>query len=68
MKNILLKQKAPGPDHASSIEPHELKQLVQGANEIFEARNENKKFIKEFEIIKWQKRVKTTNIIKKEKY
>ena len=66
-KHFTLNKKAPGPDHASSIEPHELKQLVQGANEIFEARNENKKIHKkEFEIIKWAREsVVTTNIIKK---
>ena len=42
-KHFTLNKKAKGPDHASSIEPEELKQLVEGANAIFEARNEKKK-------------------------
>ena len=66
-KHFTLNKKARGPDHASSIEPHELKQLVEGANAIFEARNEKKKIHKkEFEIIKWAREsVVTTKDIKK---
>jgi len=66
-KHFTLDKKAKGPDHASSIEPHELKQLVEGANIIFEARNE-KKIIhkKELEIIKWAREsVVTTKDIEK---
>jgi sialic acid synthase SpsE len=66
-KHFTLNKKARGPDHASSIEPHELKQLVEGANAIFEARNEKKRIHKkEFEIIKWAREsVVTTKDIKK---
>ncbi len=45
-KHFTLNKKAPGPDHASSIEPQELKQLVDGANAIFEARNHKKQIHK----------------------
>ena len=66
-KHFTLNKKARGPDHASSIEPQELKQLVEGANAIFEARNEKKRIHKkEFEIIKWAREsVVTTKNIKK---
>ena len=42
-KHFTLDKKSVGPDHASSIEPQELKQLVEGANAIFDARSEKKK-------------------------
>ena len=66
-KHFTLNKKAPGPDHASSIEPQELKQLVDGANAIFEARNHKKQIHKkEYEIIKWAREsVVTTKNIKK---
>ena len=66
-KHFTLNKKALGPDHASSIEPHELRELVVGANEIFYARNENKVIHKkEFEIIKWAREsVVTIKDIKK---
>ncbi len=53
-KHFTLNKKLKGPDHASSIEPQELSQLVEGANAIFESRSEIKKIHKkELEIIKW---------------
>lgn len=66
-KHFTLNKKAPGPDHASSIEPQELKQLVDGANAIFEARNHKKQIHKkEYEIIKWAREsVVTIKNIKK---
>ena len=66
-KHFTLNKKASGPDHASSIEPHELKQLVEGARAIFQARNEKKRIHKkEFEIIKWAREsVVTTKHIAK---
>ena len=36
-KHFTLNKTAVGPDHASSIEPNELKELVKGTNIIFEA-------------------------------
>ena len=42
-KHFTLNKKAIGPDHASSIEPHELKSLVEGCNVVFDARDKNKK-------------------------
>ena len=53
-KHFTLNKKADGPDHASSIEPLELKSLVEGCNAVFDARNKIKKIHKEEkEIIKW---------------
>ena len=43
-----------GPDHASSIEPQELKELVEGCNAVFKARSTEKKIhFQEREIISW---------------
>ena len=70
-KHFTLNKKAKGPDHASSIEPHELKELVVGANAIFNARGEKKKIHKkELEIISWAREsvVTTANIKKGEKF
>lgn len=42
-KHITLDKKLPGPDHAASLEPEELKQLVAGIREIEQALGEAKK-------------------------
>lgn len=34
-KHLTLDKTAPGPDHASSIEPHELQQLVEGSKAVY---------------------------------
>ena len=53
-KHFTLNKRAIGPDHASSIEPNELKSLVEGCNAVFDARNKYKKIHKEEkEIISW---------------
>ena len=53
-KHFTLNKKLKGPDHASSIEPQELKELVEGCNAVFEARGSNKKIhFQEREIISW---------------
>ena len=70
-KHFTLNKKAKGPDHASSIEPHELKELIVGANAIFNARGEEKKIHKkELEIISWAREsvVTTANIKKGERF
>ena len=43
-KHFTLNKRAIGPDHASSIEPNELKSLVEGCNAVFDARNKYKKY------------------------
>jgi len=53
-KHFTLNKNAEGPDHASSIEPNELKNLVEGANAIFEANGDEKKiFEEEKQILAW---------------
>lgn len=54
-KHFTLNKKAKGPDHASSLEPHELKDLVEGCNAVFLASKNNKKIIhnEEKQIINW---------------
>tara|TARA_B100000214_G_C23969148_1_gene629198 strand:+ start:1422 stop:2459 length:1038 start_codon:yes stop_codon:yes gene_type:complete len=54
-KHFTLNKKAKGPDHASSLEPHELKNLVEGCNAVFLASKNKKKVIhkEEKEIISW---------------
>lgn len=53
-KHFTLNKKSKGPDHASSIEPSELKILTEGALAIFKARGKSKKIHqKEKQIIKW---------------
>ena len=68
-KHFTLNKKSIGPDHASSLEPNELKSLVKGCNEVFFARGD-KKIIhnKEKEIISWAREsvVTTKNIYKNE--
>ena len=65
-KHFTLNKKQKGPDHASSLEPHELKDLVQGCNAVFDARGASKKIhTEEKEIIKWAREsVVTTKDIK----
>ena len=53
-KHFTLNKNAEGPDHASSIEPKELKHLVEGSNAIFEANGDEKKiFEEERQILAW---------------
>ncbi len=54
-KHFTLNKKAKGPDHASSLEPSELKQLVEGCNDVFVASlNKIKKIHnEEKQIISW---------------
>ena len=53
-KHFTLNKNAEGPDHASSIEHNELKNLVEGANAIFEANGDEKKiFEEEKQILAW---------------
>ena len=66
-KHFTLDKTSVGPDHASSIEPSELKELVHGANIIFEYNNKIKKIFKEEkQIIAWAREsVVTEKNIKK---
>ena len=43
-KHFTLNKKAKGPDHASSLEPKELKQLVDGCNAVFLATRNEKNY------------------------
>ena len=53
-KHFTLNKNAEGPDHASSIEPEELKNLVKGSNAIFEANGDDKRiFDEEKQILAW---------------
>ncbi len=68
-KHFTLNKKNIGPDHASSLEPHELKYLVDGCNAVYLARSTQKKIHdEEREIIKWAREsvVSTKNICKGE--
>ena len=69
-KHFTLDKKANGPDHASSLEPHELKDLVEGCNAVFFASQNDKKIIhnEEKQIINWAREsvVSTKNINKNE--
>ncbi len=68
-KHFTLNKKQIGPDHKSSLEPDELKELVKGCNEVFNARSEKKKIHKEeHEIIEWAREsvVSTAEIQKDE--
>ncbi len=69
-KHFTLNKKSKGPDHASSIEPSELKNLTEGALAIFKARGKSKKIHqKERQIIKWAREsvVSLKEILKGEK-
>tara|TARA_B100000214_G_scaffold374403_1_gene357032 strand:- start:229 stop:1260 length:1032 start_codon:yes stop_codon:yes gene_type:complete len=68
-KHFTLNKKSKGPDHASSIEPWELKILTEGAKAIFQSKGGVKKIHKkEIPIIKWAREsvVSLTNIKKGE--
>ena len=68
-KHFTLDKRQIGPDHKSSLEPDELKELVNGCNEVFFARSEKKKIHQEErEIIKWAREsvVSTSEIQKDE--
>ncbi len=70
-KHFTLNKKAKGPDHASSLEPKELKQLVDGCNAVFLATRNEKKIIhrEEKEIVSWAREsVVTVKNIKKNEY
>ena len=65
-KHFTLNKKSKGPDHASSIEPWELKILTEGAKAIFQSKGGVKKIHKkEIPIIKWAREsvVSLTNIL-----
>lgn len=66
-KHFTLNKKSKGPDHASSIEPEELKQLVIAADAIFKCNGDIKKIHeKEKQIIAWAREsVVTEKEIKK---
>ena len=64
-KHFTLDKKMNGPDHASSINPEELKELVEGCNAIYSAKSERKVIHKEGrQIISWAREsvVSTKNI------
>lgn len=64
-KHFTLDKKMNGPDHASSINPEELKELVEGCNAIYSAKSERKVIHKEErQIISWAREsvVSTKNI------
>ena len=68
-KHFTLDKKMSGPDHASSINPDELKELVEGCNAIYSAKSERKIIHKEErQIISWAREsvVSTKNIRKGE--
>ena len=71
-KHFTLDKSAKGLDHASSIEPNELKELVIGANEIYNSKKiKVKKILKEEkQIISWAREsvVSVQNIKKGEKF
>ena len=69
-KHFTLNKKMNGPDHASSINPEELKELVEGCNAIYSAKSERKVIHKEErQIICWAREsvVSTKNIKKGER-
>jgi sialic acid synthase SpsE len=69
-KHFTLDKKMNGPDHASSINPEELKELVEGCNAIYSAKSERKVIHKEErQIISWAREsvVSTKNIKKGER-
>jgi sialic acid synthase SpsE len=53
-KHFSLDRSAPGPDHKSSIEPNELRELARGARAVWEARGSSREiFPEEREIVAW---------------
>ena len=70
-KHFTLDKNLPGPDHASSINPEELKQLVEGCMQIYLAKSDIKKIHpQEKKIISWAREsvVTTKNIQKDENF
>lgn len=68
-KHFTLNKRDVGPDHASSIEPHELKQLTEGSLAIHKSKGEKKEIhSEEKQIIEWAREsvVSTENIKKNE--
>ena len=74
-KHFTLNKKAKGPDHASSLNPEELKHLVEGCNSVFYATRNSKKIIhkEEKQIIRWAresvvsiKNIRKNDILNKE--
>ena len=74
-KHFTLNKKAKGPDHASSLNPEELKHLVEGCNSVFYATRNSKKIIhkEEKQIISWAresvvsiKNIRKNDILNKE--
>lgn len=66
-KHFTLDKMAEGPDHASSIEPYELGELVKGCRAVWEARGaEREIFPEEREIVAWAREsvVSETDIAK----
>jgi N-acetylneuraminate synthase len=64
------KKKRKGPDISASMDTHELKQLIEGSNKIFEARGSNKQPLKEEKktiAFAFQSVVSTKHILKGEK-
>ena len=64
------KKKRKGPDISASMDTHELKQLIEGSNKIFEARGSNKQPLKEEKktiAFAFQSVVSTKYILKGEK-
>lgn len=62
-KHFTLNKKAIGPDHASSIEPDELTQLVYGVNAIYLANgNEKRIFDEEKQVLSWARESVVTEI------
>ncbi len=53
-KHFTLDRRQDGPDHASSLEPHELGELVKGCRAVFEASGDERDiFPEEKEIVAW---------------
>jgi len=53
-KHLTFDRTLPGPDHKSSIEPDELRQLVDGSKAIFESRGQSREiFEEERQIVAW---------------
>ena len=62
-KHFTLDKMQKGPDHPSSIEPHELGELVKGVRAVFKARGSEKKIYPEEEpIIAWARESVVTEV------
>ena len=66
-KHFTLDKKMKGPDHASSIEPHELENLVEGCNAVLMPGSKKKFIEQKKKIISWAREsVVSIKAIKKE--